>query len=97
MITPLPGATTTKPGSATLPFPGVSADLVDDDANPVTNGGGYLALTRPWPGMLRGIWGDPERFKETYWCSVPRACTSPATAPSATTTATSGSWAASTT
>jgi acetyl-CoA synthetase len=67
MISPLPGATTTKPGSATFPLPGVSAELVDDDANPVPVGGGYLTLTRPWPGMLRGIWGDPERYQETYW------------------------------
>ena len=71
MISPLPGATTTKPGSATFPLPGVSAELVDDDANPVTVGGGYLTLTRPWPGMLRGIWGDPERYEETYWSRFP--------------------------
>ncbi len=67
MISPLPGATTTKPGSATFPLPGVSAELIDDDGNRVDVGGGYLTLTRPWPGMLRGIWGDPERFQETYW------------------------------
>jgi acetyl-CoA synthetase len=67
MISPLPGATTTKPGSATFPLPGVSVELVDDDANPVTLGGGYLTLTRPWPGMLRGIWGDPDRYQDTYW------------------------------
>ena len=67
MISPLPGATTTKPGSATFPLPGVSAEVIDDDANRVDVGGGYLTLTRPWPGMLRGIWGDPERFRETYW------------------------------
>jgi acetyl-CoA synthetase len=67
MISPLPGATTTKPGSATFPLPGVSAEVVDDDANRVEVGGGYLTLTRPWPGMLRGIWGDPERFVDTYW------------------------------
>ncbi len=67
MISPLPGATTTKPGSATFPLPGVSAELVDDDANVVANGGGYLTLTRPWPGMLRGIWGDPQRYEDTYW------------------------------
>jgi acetyl-CoA synthetase len=67
MISPLPGATTTKPGSATFPLPGVSAELVDDDANRVDVGGGYLTLTRPWPGMLRGIWGDPDRYQETYW------------------------------
>ena len=67
MISPLPGATTTKPGSATFPLPGVSTELVDDDANTVSNGGGYLTLTRPWPGMLRGIWGDPDRYQETYW------------------------------
>ena len=67
MISPLPGATTTKPGSATFPLPGVSAELIDDEGNRVDVGGGYLTLTRPWPGMLRGIWGDPERFRETYW------------------------------
>jgi acetyl-CoA synthetase len=67
MISPLPGATTTKPGSATFPLPGVSAELVDDDGNRVDVGGGYLTLTRPWPGMLRGIWGDPQRFVDTYW------------------------------
>ncbi len=67
MISPLPGATTTKPGSATFPIPGVSAELVDDQGERVEVGGGYLTLTRPWPGMLRGIWGDPERFVDTYW------------------------------
>jgi acetyl-CoA synthetase len=67
MISPLPGATTTKPGSATFPLPGVSIEVVDDDKNRVDVGGGYLTLTRPWPGMLRGIWGDPERYNETYW------------------------------
>jgi acetyl-CoA synthetase len=67
MITPLPGVTTLKPGSATFPFPGIGAEVVDDDGRPVTEGGGYLTLTRPWPGMLRGIWGDPERYRETYW------------------------------
>ncbi|MFN3258846.1 MAG: acetate--CoA ligase [Ilumatobacter sp.] len=71
MISPLPGATTTKPGSATFPIPGVTAKLVDDEANPVEVGGGYLTLTRPWPGMLRGIWGDPERYQETYWSRFP--------------------------
>ncbi len=67
MISPLPGCTTTKPGSATFPLPGIGAELVDDDANLVARGGGYLTLTRPWPGMLRGIWGDPERYADTYW------------------------------
>jgi len=67
MISPLPGATTTKPGSATFPLPGVSIEVVDDAKNRVDVGGGYLTLTRPWPGMLRGIWGDPERYQETYW------------------------------
>jgi acetyl-CoA synthetase len=71
MISPLPGVTTTKPGSATFPLPGVSIELVDDDANQVSVGGGYLTLTRPWPGMLRGIWGDPERYRETYWSRFP--------------------------
>ena len=67
MISPLPGCTTTKPGSATFPLPGVSAELVDDEGRVVTQGGGYLTLTRPWPGMLRGIWGDPDRYRDTYW------------------------------
>ena len=67
MISPLPGATTTKPGSATFPLPGIGAELVDEEGKQVTAGGGYLTLTRPWPGMLRGIWGDPERFRDTYW------------------------------
>ena len=71
MISPLPGATTTKPGSATFPLPGVSAELVDDAGQQVGRGGGYLTLTRPWPGMLRGIWGDPERYVETYWSRFP--------------------------
>ncbi len=68
MISPLPGATTTKPGSATFPLPGIGAEVVDESGTPVGRGnGGYLTLTRPWPGMLRGIWGDPERYMETYW------------------------------
>ena len=67
MITPLPGVTTTKPGSACHTIPGVFAELVDDDGNVVTNGGGYLTIARPWPSMLRGIWGDPERYTDTYW------------------------------
>ena len=67
MITPLPGVTTTKPGSACHAIPGVVAELLDDEGKVVSEGGGYLAISKPWPGMLRGIWGDPERFKETYW------------------------------
>ena len=68
MISPLPGATTLKPGSATFPLPGLAADIVDDAGESVkVPGGGYLVLTRPWPSMLRGIWGDPERYQETYW------------------------------
>ena len=67
MISPLPGATTLKPGSATFPLPGVTAEVVDESGARIDHGGGYLTLTRPWPGMLRGIWGDPERYKETYW------------------------------
>ena len=67
MITPLPGVSTTKPGSACHTIPGVFAELVDDSGNPVESGGGYLTLTRPWPSMLRGIWGDEERYVETYW------------------------------
>ncbi len=71
MISPLPGCTTTKPGSATFPIPGIGAELVDEIGTPVHRGGGYLTLTHPWPGMLRGIWGDPERFTETYWSKYP--------------------------
>jgi acetyl-CoA synthetase len=68
MISPLPGVTATKPGSAMRPLPGIGADVVDNDGKPVPNGsGGYLVLDEPWPSMLRGIWGDPERYKETYW------------------------------
>ena len=74
MISPLPGVTTTKPGSATFPLPGVSADVVDDAGASVGLGaGGYLILTQPWPSMLRGIWGAPERYKETYWSRFPGA------------------------
>ena len=71
MISPLPGATTLKPGSATFPLPGIGAELVDDRGRVVERGGGYLTLTRPWPAMLRGIWGDPERYQETYWSRFP--------------------------
>jgi len=68
MIAPLPGAVTTTPGSATRPFPGISADIYDADGKPCkADQGGYLVLTKPWPGMLRGIYGDPERYKEQYW------------------------------
>jgi acetyl-CoA synthetase len=67
MITPLPGITSTKPGSATRPFPGVSAEVLTDKGEPVTVGGGLLALTRPWPAMLRGIYGDPDRYAIQYW------------------------------
>ncbi len=72
LITPLPGVTTTKPGSATFPFPGVEADVVDAEGNSVPlGGGGYLVLKRPWPAMLRGIYGDPERYQQTYWSRFP--------------------------
>jgi acetyl-CoA synthetase len=67
MITPLPGVTATKPGSATHAFPGTKATILDEAGKEIKKGGGYLALTQPWPGMLRGIWGDRERFVETYW------------------------------
>ncbi len=71
MLSPLPGITTTKPGSACRPLPGIRAELVDDSGERVELGGGYLTLTRPWPGMLRGIWGDPDRYHETYWSRFP--------------------------
>ncbi|MBV6627190.1 MAG: acetate--CoA ligase [Rivularia sp. (in: Bacteria)] len=68
MITPLPGAIPTKPGSATRPFPGILADIVDLDGNPVKdNEGGYLVVRHPWPGMMRTVYGDPDRFRRTYW------------------------------
>jgi acetyl-CoA synthetase len=72
MISPLPGVTVAKPGSAQTPLPGIAADVIDDDAHPVPNGsGGYLVLTEPWPAMLRGIWGDEQRFRDTYWARFP--------------------------
>jgi len=67
MITPLPGVTATKPGSATVPFPGIEAVLLDGEGKEVKVGGGYLAIPKPWPGMLRTIWGDDERYRQTYW------------------------------
>ena len=71
MITPLPGATTLKPGSATFPLPGIGVEVVDEKGRKVEEGGGYLTLTRPWPSMLRGIYGDPERYRKTYWSRFP--------------------------
>ena len=71
MITPMPGVTTTKPGSATHAIPGVVVEVVDDKGDKVEKGGGYLTITEPWPAMLRGIWGDPDRYKETYWSEYP--------------------------
>jgi acetyl-CoA synthetase len=72
MITPLPGAVATKPGSATIPFPGISADAVDDDGNSVPlGGGGYLTITKPWPSMARTIYGDDDRYVDTYWSRFP--------------------------
>jgi acetyl-CoA synthetase len=72
MISPLPGVTHTKPGSATIPLPGISADVVDDTGASVPNGGGgYLAVRDPWPGMLRTIWGDDQRYIDTYWSRFP--------------------------
>ena len=72
MISPLPGVTATKPGSATRPLPGIGADVVDDQGESVgIPGGGYLVLTRPWPSMARTIWGDDARYVETYWAKFP--------------------------
>ena len=72
LITPLPGVTETKPGSATFPFPGIQADVVDSNGDSVPLGqGGYLVLKRPWPAMLRGIYGDPDRYRATYWGRFP--------------------------
>jgi len=68
MISPLPGITATKPGSAMRSLPGISVNVIDNEAKEVGNGGGgYLVIDRPWPSMLRGIWGEPERYKQTYW------------------------------
>jgi acetyl-CoA synthetase len=71
MITPLPGVTTTKPGSATIAFPGVVAELVDNNAKVLSKGGGFLTLAAPWPGMLRTIYGDDQRYRDTYWARFP--------------------------
>jgi acetyl-CoA synthetase len=72
MITPLPGVVATKPGSATIPFPGIFADVVDDDGNSVPlGGGGYLTITKPWPSMARTIYRDDQRFVDTYWSRFP--------------------------
>ena len=71
MITPLPGVTTLKPGSACMALPGIGVEVVDEEGHTIEHGGGYLTLTRPWPSMLRGIWGDPERYKDTYWSRYP--------------------------
>jgi acetyl-CoA synthetase len=72
MISPLPGVTHGKPGSAMTPLPGIGADVVDDEGHPVPNGsGGYLVLTQPWPSMLRTIWGDDQRYIDTYWARFP--------------------------
>lgn len=67
MITPLPGLTTTKPGSATHPFPGISAEMLNEKGETVTEGGGYVAVTKPWPSMLRTLYNDDERYVKTYW------------------------------
>ncbi|MGH7458478.1 MAG: acetate--CoA ligase [Longimicrobiaceae bacterium] len=67
MITPLPGLTTTVPGSATRPFPGIQPDILTESGKTVEAGGGFLAIRRPWPSMLRGVWGDEQRFRDTYW------------------------------
>ncbi len=71
MLSPLPGATPTKPGSATFPLPGIVADVVDMEGNPVGVGEGYLVIRKPWPAMIRTLWGDPERYKQQYWSQIP--------------------------
>ena len=71
MLSPLPGATSTKPGSATFPLPGIVADVVDMEGNPVEAGEGYLVVRQPWPSMIRTLWGDPERYKQQYWSQIP--------------------------
>ncbi len=97
MITPLPGACPPSPARRTLPFPGIVADVVDARRPAVPPGGGCLVIKRPWPAMLRTIYGDPERYVQPVLVATFRASTSPATARARTRTATSGSWAASTT
>jgi acetyl-CoA synthetase len=71
LISPIPGVVPTKPGSATRPLPGIAADIVDNEGNTVPNGGGYLVVKRPWPGMLRTLYKDEERYKEVYWSRFP--------------------------
>jgi acetyl-CoA synthetase len=71
MISPLPGVTTLKPGSACFALPGIGVEVVDEEGHPIERGGGYLTLTRPWPAMLRGIWGAPDRYRDTYWSRYP--------------------------
>jgi acetyl-CoA synthetase len=72
VVTPLPGVTEGKPGAAMRPLPGISADIVDEEGNSVPNGeGGYIVLTEPWPAMLRTIWGDDQRYVDTYWSRFP--------------------------
>jgi len=102
MISALPGITVAKPGSAQVPMPGISVDVLDEEGVHVgKEAGGLLVITEPWPSMLRGIWGDPERFRDTYWSKfahLPNArSTSRATARTSTPTATCSCWAASTT
>lgn len=74
MISPIPGATPTVPGTATRPLPGIIVDVVTKSGEPVKeNEGGYLVIKKPWPSMLRTLWGDDERYKETYWSEIPNA------------------------
>jgi len=90
MITPLPGIVPTKPGSATRSFPGIEAEILNEQGERVDVGGGYLAIMSPWPSMLRGIYGDPERYVKQYWSKWPGIYFTGDGA-SATRTATSGS------
>jgi acetyl-CoA synthetase len=71
LIAPLPGHTVLKPGSASRPLPGISVQIVNDEGEPLESGGGYVTIDRPWPSMMRGIWGDPERYVDTYWSRFP--------------------------
>ena len=97
MISPLPGLTAAKPGSATLPLPGVSAALVDEAGEQVGQGSGVLVLTQPWPSMLRTLYNDPERYVQTYFSRFGPRTYFAGEAPGATRTAISGSPAGSTT
>ena len=97
MLSPLPGAMAAKPGSCSRPLPGVAAEIVNENGRPLPPGkGGWLVIARPWPAMIRGIWGDQEAYRRQYWSQSPGKFFS-GDGTAATKTATSGSWGESTT